>query len=140
MARAWPWRQILGVLAAIAITTAMDASGLSAFSALPLAPLMGLFWILERLPRRSIVVMAWGRWRDYGLAVLYPVAVIGAVAIVSTAAGAVDVSRTDWRKALINLALMSITTFLVAIVTEEGFFRGWLWALWNGRAGARPGS
>ncbi|MGO9210031.1 MAG: hypothetical protein ACLPXM_00545 [Terriglobales bacterium] len=34
---------ILGVLAAIAVTTAMDANGLSAFSALPLFPLMALF-------------------------------------------------------------------------------------------------
>jgi hypothetical protein len=31
----------------------------------------------------------------------------------------VDVSRTDWRKALINLVLMSASTFLVAIVIEE---------------------
>jgi hypothetical protein len=41
------------------------------------------------------------------------------VAILSTAAGAVDVSRTDWRKALINLVLMSASAFLVAIVIEE---------------------
>jgi len=41
MARVWPWRQVLGVMVAIAITTAMDAGGLSVFSALPLFPLMG---------------------------------------------------------------------------------------------------
>lgn len=131
-----PWRQVLGVLVAIAITTAMDAGGLSVFSALPLCPLMGLFWYLERLPRRS-VGMAWGRGRDYGLAVLYPLAVIGAVTVLSTAAGAVDASRTDWRKALINLALMGVSTFLVVIVTEEGFFRGWLWGSLE-RVGGRP--
>jgi uncharacterized protein len=136
MTRVWPWRQVLGVLVAIAITTAMDASGLSMFSALPLAPLMGLFWFLERLPRRS-VGMAWGRWRDYGLAVLYPLAVIGAVAVISTAAGAIDVSRSDWRKASINLALMTLATFLGVIITEEGFFRGWLWGSLE-RAGRRP--
>lgn len=69
MTSVWPCRQALGVLAAIAITTAMDAGGLSVFSALQLFPLMGLFWYLERLPRQS-VGMAWGRGRDYGLAVL----------------------------------------------------------------------
>lgn len=43
------------------------------------------------------------------------------MAILSAVAGVVDVSRTDWRKASINFALMVVTTFLVAIVTEEGF-------------------
>ena len=52
MKRALRW-PILGVLAAIAVTTAMDAAGLSNFSALPLFPLMGLFWYLERLSRRA---------------------------------------------------------------------------------------
>lgn len=31
------------------------------------------------------------------------------------------------KKAGINFALVSLSTILVAIVTEEGFFRGWLW-------------
>ncbi len=127
---------ILGVLAAIAVTTAMDANGLSAFSALPLFPLMALFWYLGRLPRQSLGFI-WGRGRHYGLAALYPLCVLGAVTIVSAAAGAVDLSHTNWRKALLNLALVSISTFLVVIITEEGFFRGWLWASLE-RAGEKP--
>jgi len=39
----------LGVAAAIAITTAMDATGYSMFSALPLFSLAGVFWYLQRL-------------------------------------------------------------------------------------------
>lgn len=105
----------------------MDACGLSNFSALPLFPLMGLFWYLERLTRRSMGFM-WGRWRHYGLAVLQPLLVLGLTALIAVAAGAVDVSRTDWRKAWINCALVGVSTVLVAILTEEGFFRGWLWA------------
>jgi len=120
-------RPILGVIVAIAITTIMDAAGLSAFSALPLFPLMGLFWYLERLSRRS-VGFVWGRWDRYGLALLHPVFVMGVIAAVSAAAGAVDLSRTDWSKASLNLALVTVSTILVAIITEEGFFRGWLWA------------
>jgi hypothetical protein len=131
-----PHGAILGVLAAIAITTAMDATGLTLFSALPLLPLLALFWFLQRLPRRS-VGMVWGRRRDYGLALLYPLAVIGVVALIATAAGAVDLSRTNWQKAAINFALMATSTALVVIVTEEGFFRGWLWASLE-RAGKRP--
>jgi uncharacterized protein len=121
------WRPALGVLAAIAITTAMDASGLSALSALPLCPLMGLLWYLER-PSRPSMGFVWGRPAHYLAAVAYPLVVLAIVALVAAAAGAVDLSRTDWKKAGLNLALVSISTIPVAIVTEEGFFRGWLWA------------
>lgn len=120
-------RPILGALAAIAVTTAMDAGGLSNFSALALLPLMGLFWWAERLPRRSLGFVL-GRWRHYGLALLYPALVLGLTALLATAAGAVDVSQTDWRKAWIRCALIAVSTTLAAILTEEGFFRGWLWA------------
>jgi membrane protease YdiL (CAAX protease family) len=117
----------LGVLVAIAVTTTMDANGLSAFSALPLCPLMALFWYLERLPKRS-VGFVWGRKRDYAVATLHPLCVLGAMAAISFTTGVIDFSHTNWRKALLNLILVSCSTFVVAIVTEEGFFRGWLWA------------
>jgi uncharacterized protein len=128
---------LVGVLLAIAVTTAMDASGLLSFSALPLAALLGIFWYLEKLPRRS-VGFVWGRWCHYALALAYPLIVVGAIALIATAAGALDVSHTDWRKAGLNLALLTVSTFLVAILTEEGFFRGWLWASLE-RAGQSPG-
>jgi len=130
-------RPIFGVIVAIAVTTAMDAGGLSTFSALPLFPLMCLFWYLERLSRQSIGFM-WGRWSHYRLAVLYPVAVLGAVGLVSAAAGAVDLSQTDWKKAGLNFALVTVSTILGAIITEEGFFRGWLFASFE-RAGVKHG-
>ena len=102
---------ILGVVVAIAVTTAMDASGLSAFSALPLFPLAGLFWYLERLSRRSMGLV-WGRWSHYGLAVLCPVAVLGLVGLISATSGAVDISQTDWEKAWLNFALVLSTIAL----------------------------
>lgn len=120
-------RPIAGVLVAIAVTTTMDATGLGMFSALPLLPLMGLFWYLERLPRRQ-VGFAWGRLRHYGLATLYPLVVLGAVTAVSAVAGAIDLTETDWRKTWIHFVVATISASLVGIVTEEGFFRGWLWA------------
>ena len=120
----WP---VLGVLAAIAITTAMDAVGMSAFSALPLLPLMLLFWRLQRLPRRAIG-FAWGRGGHYALAVLHPIAVLGTLTLVTFAAGAAEVSGTRWDKAGLNVLIVALATFLAAIVTEEGFFRGWLFA------------
>ena len=128
----WP---ILGVMAAIAITSTMDANGLSAFSALPLAPLLGLFWYLQRLSRAQ-VGFDWGRWHYYVLAVLYPVIVVAAITMVAAAAGAMDLSHTNWKKAGINFILVAFSTVLVAVITEEGFFRGWLWASLE-RAGLR---
>lgn len=136
MASALKW-PILGVLAAIAITTAMDASGLSAFSALPLLPLMVLFWYLERLPRRS-VGFVWGRWSHYGLAALYPLVVLGVLILVTVMAGAAKLEQTNWTKACLNFALVAATTTVVVTVTEEGFFRGWLWASLE-RAGLKSG-
>jgi hypothetical protein len=65
-------------MVAIAITSTMDAIGLTEFSALPLFPLMLLFWRIQRLSGWSLG-FTWGRWRDHGLALLYPVLVIGSV-------------------------------------------------------------
>ena len=123
----FPVIPIVGILIAIAGTSTMDATGLSDFSAFALLPLMLLFWYLEGLSR-SEIGFKWGRPADFALALLYPLVAIGMIAIVATFAGAVDLSKTNWQKALLNLLIMTISTALVAIVTEEGFFRGWLWA------------
>ncbi len=118
---------VLGLVIAIAVTTAMDATGFSVFSALPLFPLAGILWFLQKFSRREIGLV-WGRLRDYGLALAYPVVVLGAVSIIALALGAVDTSGADWKKALLNMALMSSTGVIMVLITEEGFFRGWLWA------------
>ena len=118
---------VLGLVIAIAITTAMDATGFSVFSALPLFPLAGMFWFLQKFSRREIGLV-WGQLRAYGLALAYPVVVLGAVSIIAWALGAVDTSGADWKKALLNMVLMSSTGVIMVLITEEGFFRGWLWA------------
>jgi membrane protease YdiL (CAAX protease family) len=127
---------LLGVFAAIAVTTTMDASGLVAFSALPLFPLMVLFGYLGRFSRAEMG-FAWGQWNHYALAALYPVVVLGLIALSAAAAGAIDTSKAEWPHVWRNLALLSVSTFIVAIITEEGFFRGWLWASLV-RAGQAP--
>ncbi len=126
-------RPAIGFLAAVAITTTMDATGYSAFSALPLFPLMVLFWYWERFSGRQIG-FRWGNADTYSWALLYPLTVVGAAAAVAWFAGATDWSQTDWNKTVLNLLLIGLTTVLVAIITEEGFFRGWLWTSLN-RAG-----
>ena len=118
---------VLGVAVAIAITTTMDATGFSMFSALPLIPLAGLFWYLQKFSRAD-VGLVWGNLRTYVLAVGYPLFVLGSVGVIAWMFGAVDTSDADWNKAFLNMALMSTTGIIMALITEEGFFRGWLWA------------
>ena len=65
---------ITGVVLAIAFTTSMDATGLSTFSALALLPLFLLFWWLSHLSRTQIGFKI-GYASDYGMAILFPVAV-----------------------------------------------------------------
>ena len=118
---------VIGTSVAIIITTAMDANGLSVFSALPLMPLAALFWYLQRFSRAEMGVQP-GSVRGYGLAVAYPLVVLGLAAVVAFAAGAVDVADTDWHKTLLNVGLISSIGVVMGLLTEEGFFRGWLWA------------
>ena len=117
----------LGVAAAIAITTAMDATGYSMFSALPLFPLAGLFWYLQKFSRHDIGLV-WGDLRTYVLALVYPMLVLGLIGVIAWMFGAVDTSKADWNKAFLNMALMSSAGVVMVLITEEGFFRGWLWA------------
>jgi membrane protease YdiL (CAAX protease family) len=126
MNRSW-MRPLTGVLIATAISTAMDANGLLEFSALPLAALLALFWFLDRCSRAEIGFV-WGKPAHYALALVHPVLVIGLIMAVAWLGGAIDVGDTDWSKAWLNLVAMAVVTTLLAIVTEEGFFRGWVWA------------
>lgn len=123
------------VLVAVGITTAMDANGLSEFSALPLFPLALLAWWLGKYSRQAMGI-AWGRLHDYALAAALPVIVLGTVALAAWIVGVANIGATDWSKAVRNFALMASATILVAILTEEGFFRGWLVAS-LGREGIR---
>lgn len=118
---------VAGVAVAIAITTTMDATGYAMFSALPLLPLAALFWYLQGFSRGDIG-LRWGAARDYAWALAYPATVLGTMALLAWAAGAVNTSATDWHKTFTNVGLMSSTGIIMVLLTEEGFFRGWLWA------------
>ena len=116
-----------GVIAAIAITSTMDATGYSAFSALPLLALTGLFWALQKFTRKEIR-LRWGDLTSHGWALAYPVVVLGLAAAIALFFGAIDVADADWPKTLTNIGLGSTVGILMVMITEEGFFRGWLWA------------
>jgi hypothetical protein len=118
---------VAGMVVAILITTTMDATGYTAFSALPLFPLAGLLWYLQKFSRAEIG-LAWGPGYAYGLAIAYPATVLGGAALVALLAGVVDTSNANWENAGLNIMVGSTVGTLVVLLTEEGFFRGWLWA------------
>jgi len=128
---------VIGTALAIGATTIMDAVGLSNVNALPLIPMFFLLWYLTRLSRAEIG-LAWGRPRDYALAVFYPALVIGLIALIALLSGGISTAHTDWTHVEVQVATSLVFTFLIAIVTEEGIFRGWLWATLQ-RAGVTPG-
>ena len=83
----------------------MDATGYSIFSALPLLPLTGLFWYLQRFSHAEMG-LTWGRTAHYGLSLAYPILVLGAAAAIAYVSGAIETSSADWNEVLI-LALFS---------------------------------
>ena len=69
-----------------------------------------------------------GSAESYGYAVAHPLLVLGINRRDRQGFGALDLSGFDPGKAMINVAILVAATFVMAIITEEGFFRGWLWA------------
>jgi len=116
---------LLAVIIAIAVNAGMDAAGLSDVSFAPLLPLMLVFWAIQRLPRKSMGI-AFGRLPHYGLAILHPVVIIGAIALVCLAAGVIDIGRIDWPKARNEFLTAVAISIPLGFLTEEAFFRGWL--------------
>lgn len=116
---------ILGVIIAILANAGMDAVGLSDSSFASLFPLMLIFWAIQRLPRKSMGI-AFARLPHYGLAILHPAVIIGAIALICLAAGVVDIGKIDWLKARNDFLLAVAISIPLGLLTEEAFFRGWL--------------
>jgi len=125
---------VLATLAAIAITTTMDFTGYLMFSALPLTGLILVFWLIQRQSRAEIGLTL-GRWKDYGLALAYPVLVLGATVVVAWLSGALTTGEADWSRVGFQALMGSSVGTLMVMLTEEGFFRGWLWGAFK-RAGS----
>jgi membrane protease YdiL (CAAX protease family) len=116
-----------GVLIAIGITTAMDATGYSMLSALPLAALVGIYWAVQKFSREEIGLV-WGNRQFHTVALLYPLTVLGSITAIAYLSGVIDPSSANWENALINVVAGSTIGVFMVMITEEGFFRGWLWA------------
>jgi membrane protease YdiL (CAAX protease family) len=116
---------ILGAITAVLATTGMCLAGLGGNGFAALFPVLLIFWALDHTPRKQMG-WAWGHWRHYGLALLHPFVIVGLIALICFAVGTTDISAADWNKAgstFLSAALISVP---LALLTEEGFFRGWL--------------
>jgi membrane protease YdiL (CAAX protease family) len=96
------------------------------FSALPLIALILVFWLLRRQSRSEMGLVS-GSARDYALALSYPVIVLGSAVLVAYVSGAISLEETNWKNLGLNIVAGSTIGSLMVLLTEEGFFRGWLW-------------
>ena len=116
------------ILPAFAMFAATATNGvLPGMGALFLLPLLVIFWSVERFSRREMGFVP-GSLRHYGLGLLHPVLVLSLLALVAWWSGATTIQNPDWSKVALDFAVAALTTGLATIVTEDGFFRGWLWA------------
>src|SRR5689334_15186323 len=110
-------RALLGIFAAIAVTTTLDALHLSSISALPLLPIATVLWRLDGFPREAVGIR-WGRVSAYGWAMLYPVIVMTLLALMAFAASDASVTAPQWSRGLRGAAVMGGATIVAALLTE----------------------
>lgn len=127
---------LLASILAVAITATMDFTGYFALSALPLLGLSLIFWLIDRQSKGEIGLRL-GQLPYYGLALLYPAVVLGAMVLISGLFGQLNLADMDGGKMARNILLGSTLGWLMVLLTEEGFFRGWLWGALS-RAGLAP--
>lgn len=122
--RAWP---LVAALAAILVSPLlMVATGLDALYNFWLTALMLIVWIAQRLSRREIG-FTFGDSTSWMIAIAYPLAIIGCVALGAWASQLIDLHELTASKAFRRISLNFLVTFALALITEEGFFRGALW-------------
>jgi uncharacterized protein len=120
----WP---LIASIGAIAISPLLlIATGQSAFYNLWLAVMMFALWAIQRLTRSEVGVSL-GDTSSYLIALAYVVVIIGCVAIGAWAAHLVDLKNYSSATVLRRVSLNFLITFALALITEEGFFRGALW-------------
>lgn len=117
---------LIGTAAAVAITATMDAHGLTVFSALPLLPLAAALWALQCFSRTQFGFTL-GTGRGYLAALAFPAPVLTLDCAIAAAAGATH-QRPFTPVTLLHVLIGASAGTLAVLLTEEGFFRGWLWA------------
>lgn len=92
--------------------------------------------MMQRLTKREIGI-AIGDLKSYFIALVYAVAIIGCIALGAWSAHLIDLKDFAAATVFRRLSLNFLVTFALALITEEGFFRGALWGSCE-RAGFSP--
>ena len=122
--QSWP---LIASIAAIAGSPLLQlASGSGELFQIWLAVLFFAVWGILRLTRHEIG-FALGDGRSYLVALAYVIIIIGLVALGAWAANLIDLSGFSAATSARRLALNFLATFVLALITEDGFFRGALW-------------
>ena len=130
----WP---LIASVGAIAISPLLVlATAQSAFYNFWLTVIMIALWSGQRLTKREIGI-AVGDPKSYFFALVYAVGIIGCVALGAWAAQLIDLKDYSAATVFRRLSLNFLVTFALALITEEGFFRGALWGS-CARAGFSP--
>jgi membrane protease YdiL (CAAX protease family) len=95
---------------------------------LALTALVIVFWIIFRFSRAAMGIK-WGHWRIYIISLLYPIIIMGIIVVIVGVAGEMSLESDSWGKPLLKGLLMFAATIIGALITEDGFFRGSLWAV-----------
>ncbi len=129
-----PWRSrisplgwaLIGTAGVLAASPALELlTGDATLYALPAFALLILLWRRTGLSRQEMGFVS-GRG-FYQVAVLHPLLVVGAIVALATSVGVTLVDATPVRTTALRVAMMAIVTALGALITADGFFRGWLW-------------
>ena len=132
------WAILLGVAAAVLAPISEIITGSPLPYLLVLTLIAGLTWAILRLGRREMGLALGGPTRHL-VALLYPVAAIGVLGVLTWAVAGTGTEPVftgeNWKR----LGLMFLSTWVGTLLTEEGFFRGALWGV-SLRAGWKPRS
>ena len=123
-AASWP---LIASVGAIAISPLLLlTTGQGALYNLWLAVMMIALWAGQRLTKREIGI-AGGDRQSYFIALAYALGIIGCVALGAWATHLIDLKDYSATTVVRRLSLNFLVTFVLALFTEEGFFRGALW-------------
>ncbi len=122
----WLW-PVLGSIAALVISPLITSlTGKINAYALVLLPLTLLMWAVTRLSSRHLGIRL-GNLNAYVPSLLYPIAVMVSTGIAVWLTGGIQTNTipvSDIGRRLLYLFLIYL---IGALLTEEVFFRGWLW-------------
>ena len=133
-AASWPLIASIGAIAISPLLVLTTAIG--PLYNLWLAVMMVALWAVQRLTKQEVGI-AIGDPKSYFIALAYAVGIIGFIALGAWAAQLIDLRDYSATTVLRRLSLNFLVTFVLALITEEGFFRGALWGSCE-RAGFSP--